>query len=232
MDNLSIIKATTLATALFVISGVTEAKEESKTIIISACDHEKINEQLPDNRRIELLWSCNKKDQAIELAQHGAKSGSATEINRYLRVLAANNNPSPGLAYAIKGAESGDTESARWVMRISEIHNIESLDHKIGQWLLKPITDPNIYAYPILDEYIRYAISHSSKENYVPISYSLAFFSLSRPRLDEREIKNLSPLMEKLKKISNDLDIKSKADGEVGHIINLVKKSEKQLPHE
>lgn len=54
MDNLRMMKPTIIAAMLIAIIGITEAKEESKTIHVSACDQQKINEQLPDDKK----YSC------------------------------------------------------------------------------------------------------------------------------------------------------------------------------
>lgn len=105
-----------------------------------------------------------------------------------------------------------------------------SLDRNIGQWILNSIIDPNAYIYPVIDEYIKYATTHSSKENYNPISYSLAFFSLSKSRLDEREAKRISTLMEQLEKISTNLGVNSKAHGEAADIVNFSKKTDQPSP--
>lgn len=121
------------------------------------------------------LWACGKTELAEKIALEGALNGDQDLARIYIEIRASKYDLNSGIVFAIRGAEGGDIEMAKWVMRATQKYETKSLPPLINSWFYKHFKETDKHTYITLSEFLDYAISQAYKGDISSSIYGLAF---------------------------------------------------------
>lgn len=136
-------------------------------------DTTSINSNSPE--QLMDLWTCGKTEIAEKIALEGALNGNQDLALIYIEIRASKHDLNSGMIFAIRGAENGDIEMAKWVMRATQKYETKSLPPLINSWFYKHFKETDKHTYITLSEFLDYAISQAYKGDVSSSIHGLAF---------------------------------------------------------
>jgi hypothetical protein len=155
------------------------------------------------------LWSCGKRDEAEIITLEGARNNNEELAMVYLQIRASQNDLYSGLIFAIKGAEEGNIEMAKWVMRANQSHPSNTLTKSVNNWFYRYFKEADEHAYVALSEFLDYATLQAKSGNTSVAIYGLAFADARVGLFSQKESENISTKQAELKKVISAENINS-----------------------